>query len=353
MRSARSSHSRRTLLFTLAGFALIQCAFACFVLSDPVLPREDHWQRKLRQCRPRLAAHPDALVAAQLGSSRTGSGVCGTDAEPWLSARLGRPVLLFNVGCSGAGPGAGLINLRRMLNDGVRPHLLLLEVLPPLLDDADLLEDLTPERLPAAQLRPDEAAATAELAPRERPWLWAEWLRAQAVPAITHRQALVSLSVPGLLSAEARRDGVRGADESGYVPELPRSPGQIESARRAARERYEPALRNFRLSRRRLDLVGETIEAARSEGMAVALVLMPEGPTFRSWYPPGTWALVFGAIEGLARERGVALIDLREALDEGDLFDSHHATREGARKLTLELARRIEPLLRQAARGAP
>ena len=353
MRSARSSRSRRTLLFGLAAFALTQGAFACLVLSDPVLPREDHWQRKLRQYRPRVAAHPDAVVAVQLGSSRTGFGVRGTQAEPWLSDRLGRPVVLFNMGLCGSGPAATLVNLRGMLDDGVRPHLLLLEVLPPLLDDGDVLEDLEPERLPAGQMRLGEAAVTAALAGKERPWLWAEWLGAQAVPTCTHRQTLLSLSFPRLLSPEARRDGVRGADESGYVPVRHHSAEEAARALNAARMDYEPVLRRFRLSRRRLDLVGETIETARREGMAVALVLMPEGPAFRSWYPPGTWPLIFGAVEDLAREQGVPLINLREALDEDDLIDSHHATVEGARKLTLELARRIEPLLREAARGSP
>jgi hypothetical protein len=83
--------------------------------------------------------------------------------------------------------------------------------------------------------------------------------------------------------------------------------------------------------------------------MTVALVLMPEGPAFRSWYPPGTWSDVWAALQKLAQKHQTSLIDLHEALDEDDLFDSHHATREGARKLTQKLARHIEPLLRTAA----
>lgn len=340
------SRSRRTLLAAAAAFVLTQAALAVAVMTHPVLSRDDLWQRKVRRYHHRLAGQPDALVVAQLGSSRTESGVRGVAAEPWLCERLGRPVVLFNMGSRGAGPAANLVNLRRMLNDGVRPHLLLVEVLPPLLTEDELLEDLAADRLPASQLRHDEAALTASLGRRERPWLWAEWLRDQSVPAATHRQPLLSVSQPRLLTADARRDGFRSADESGYVPPAEDALAKRAQATEAARRRYQPALATFRLSPRRLDLVGETVEAARREGMGVALVLMPEGPTFRSWYPPGTWPTIREAVEAVARRHGVPLLDLREALDEDDTFDSHHATEDGASKLTRTLAGRVEPLLR-------
>src|SRR4051812_23399663 len=109
MRSARtSSRSRRTLLVALAAFVLTQAALAALVLSDPVLPREDLAQRRPRRYHQR--ARPGALTVVQIGSSRTESGVCGVAAEPWLSERLGRPVMLFNMGAQGAGPGANLVN---------------------------------------------------------------------------------------------------------------------------------------------------------------------------------------------------------------------------------------------------
>ena len=83
-----------------------------------------------------------------------------------------------------------------------------------------------------------------------------------------------------------------GEDESGYVPPAPDAASRRERATEFARQQYEAYVQAFRLSPRRLALIGETIEAARHEGIAVALVLMPEGPTFRSWYPPGTWEII-------------------------------------------------------------
>jgi hypothetical protein len=90
MSSARSAaRSRRTLLWTLTCFVIIQGALAVFVLTDPVLPHEDLWQRRTRRYHQR-AGQPGLLVAAQIGSSRTECGVRGSEAEPWLSGRLGR-----------------------------------------------------------------------------------------------------------------------------------------------------------------------------------------------------------------------------------------------------------------------
>lgn len=350
MRSARtSSRSRKTLLFALAAFALTQVALAGVVLSDPTMVREDLTQRRLRRYQQRADAQPGALTVVQIGSSRTEFGLCGTAAEPWLSQRLGQPVVLFNMGAQGAGPAANLVNLRRRLNDGVRPNVLLLEVLPALLDEREMLTDLDPLRMPASGLRCSEVALVWQMAGRTRPWLWAEWVKEQALAAETHRLALLSQGCPRLLSPENRRDGFRSADECGYIPPTKRTPEQLQKALQHARERYQPVLATFRLSQKALDVIGETVEAARSEGMTVALVLMPEGPAFRSWYPPGTWSDVSAALEKLSQKHQTSLIDLREALDEEDLFDSHHATHEGARKLTGKLARRIEPLLRAAA----
>jgi hypothetical protein len=74
---------------------------------------------------------------------------------------------------------------------------------------------------------------------------------------------------------------------------------------------------------------------------------MPEGPIFRSWYPPAVWQQIEGALTELSRECGVPLLDLRECVGEADFFDSHHLYPEGAAVYTRRLAERIAPLLRQ------
>src|SRR5262245_35163644 len=146
--------SRRALVAALLGFVLIQAALSAKVLRDPLLRRDDLWQRKLLRHRQRTAAEPGALVVAQVGSSRTAVGLCGEESEAWLRRRLERPVLVFNFGQPGAGPIATLLGVRRLLDDGVRPDLLLVEVFPPLLLERPSHEEAGAARLSAANLTP-------------------------------------------------------------------------------------------------------------------------------------------------------------------------------------------------------
>ena len=50
--------------------------------------------------------------------------------ERELEDVLGRPVVVFNFGLWGAGPGTSLLTLHRLLAEGTRPDLVLIEVLP-------------------------------------------------------------------------------------------------------------------------------------------------------------------------------------------------------------------------------
>ncbi len=71
-----------------------------------------------------------------LGSSRTCHGLAADELHERLSRELGRPVSVVNAGLPGSGPFTELLLWRRLRRDGVRPDLLLVEVLPGLLSDA-------------------------------------------------------------------------------------------------------------------------------------------------------------------------------------------------------------------------
>jgi hypothetical protein len=89
------------------------------------------------------------------------------------------------------------------------------------------------------------------------------------------------------------------------------------------------------------------LELCRAERIPVALVLMPEGSDFRSWYSAGASGQVNAFLEGLCQEFGVALIDAREWLPDEGFCDSHHPVPEGAERFSARLgAEAIVPLLR-------
>jgi hypothetical protein len=253
------------------------------------------------------------------------------------------------MGLPGSGPVRTRLNLEQMLNDGVRPDVLLIEVLPPLLSEGWPGGEVAEDRVPRQSLRREELVLAERLARGSRADWSAESLAAQFVPGHTYRLSLVNATVPTLLSIDARDTFLAASDESGWAPFPPLTEEKIRNLARKAREEYLPSLQGFRLSEWKLGMVGETVDVARQNGMTVALVLMPEGPTFRSWYPPGAWEQIRAALAALGERHGVPLLDLREGRPEEDFVDSHHLTTEGARAFTRDLTARIEPLLRATA----
>src|SRR5947209_3513628 len=120
--------ARQAVLAGLALFALVQVALAPLFLHRGLCLRDPAYGHKVRRLKERLAGEPRPLLVVGIGSSRTLFGLRGEVAQPWLSEQMGRPVVLFNMGLTGAGPITNLLNLRRLLNEGVRPDLVVLEV---------------------------------------------------------------------------------------------------------------------------------------------------------------------------------------------------------------------------------
>jgi hypothetical protein len=90
----------------------------------------------------------------------------------------------------------------------------------------------------------------------------------------------------------------------------------------------------------------ELLELCRGQGIAVALLLTPEGSAFQSWYSPEARRCVDDYCDALSREYGVPLIDGRDWLDDTAFADSHHVTLGGAAAFTLRLGREVlQPLI--------
>jgi hypothetical protein len=187
------------------------------------------------------------------------------------------------------------------------------------------------------------------LAAHERPHLDREWWSCQLNPWSAYRFSILSAAAPNLLGPGMRTDNYSGADESGWVP-LKRRPaeGQRRALARAEVE-YRRCLQFFRLSPRVLATVHEAVLRCRQKGVRPALVLMPEGPTFHSWYPAAVRAQIDQALAQLSQDADVPLLDLRDSVGEDGFLDSHHLYPEGAVLYSRRLAERIVPLLSPAS----
>jgi hypothetical protein len=268
------------------------------------------------------------LVVA-LGSSRTQMGFSPADLGPGDGPAA--PVA-YNMGQAGAGPLLQLLNLHRLLAAGVRPTAVLVEVLPPA-----LAKDGPAERALLPHVPRLGSADLGRLAPYcdDPAVLRREWAKVRVAPWHSLRFLLMSHALPGFLPWNRRVDFQwRMLDEHGWsaypfdpVPDDVRDRGTA-----AARKSYEETLADFRVTPLMDRALRDVIRLCRAEGIRVGLYLLPEGPTFRGWYPPRTRAAVGEYLGGLSREYGVPVFDASDWLpDEGMFADSHHLLKPGAR----------------------
>ena len=331
--------SRAALLWGAVAFILGQLALAGAIewrLPELRDPNYGHKERRLLQRLRQSPAPPRTVV--MLGSSRTVYGLRGQDVERALAGPDGAPVV-FNFGLLGAGPLTELLTLRRLLWQGVRPDLLLVEVLPPVLAGQVRLtevEQLEPHRLWHADLLLLERyVPEASL----RPGWWARW----PVPCHSHRHAILSELSPGLLPLGERLDNLPAIDDSGWVgfPAFFRDPELGRQATEIAHRDYAKYFAEFRLGGPNPPALRELLDVCRQEGIPAVLVVMPEGSKFRGWYTPAAWAEVEGFLAEVSRDFGADVINAREWLPDEDFADSHHQFPEGARRFSERLAREV------------
>src|SRR5262245_7553574 len=287
-RPSTSSPARRArsgLLWFVVAALVLQVGMGPMVTrrwSDVLDPA---YHEKLSRLR-RLAAAtpPGAFRVLGLGTSRMEFGL---HAEA-LAGELGRPACCFNLALPGAGPVRNLINLRRVLADGFRPDLVLVEVMPPMFTRGNLMGDVTAGVLPVTSLRYDEL----ELLERydSRPGLRWQWAKSFLTAWHHHRLGLVKKFAPGLLSArQLRPEGVEGRirDEGpdGWYA-FRAEPDEAALIWRAARDHFRGRLKRIDADTPMAGGLRDLLAHCRDEGLPAALVLMPEGPTFRGWYGP-------------------------------------------------------------------
>src|SRR5262245_25280308 len=236
-----------------------------------------------------------APTVVMLGTSRTQLGLRGQEAAQALERSLSQPVRVFNFGHPAAGPVRCLLTYRRLRADGIRPDLLLVEVFPPRLLGGPGGDEVPETILPTSSLLHDEVDLLARYAPAPRSRT--AWWKAVLTGAWEYRYGLVQRVAPALVEpqffAQAPEDRsllalqvARGERADGW---LPCNSGAAAPQRRAkalaqAQKEYENWLPAMDLGGPGCDALRDLLAECRAEGVPAALVLMPEGPLFRSWY---------------------------------------------------------------------
>src|SRR5262249_6373173 len=199
-------------------------------------------------------------LVVMLGSSRTAFGFKAGELEMLLRQGIDCPVASYNFGVFAAGPVTELVYLKRLLAEGIRPDLLLIEVLPPLLAGQHEVPSES-KWLPADKLR------LCELPLLERHGFSAKnlrnaWMEAWPVPWYSHRLAIIGRVMPAAIPWNVREDWSYGTDEWGWAPSLHDHLTAEQRRRLVERTRHEYAhyLQGFQLRGPTADAIREMAE---------------------------------------------------------------------------------------------
>jgi hypothetical protein len=303
-------------------------------LRDPM-----HFDKQQRLTARIAAAGADPDTVVMFGSSRTAYGLRGADLERLITAGTGRPAVVYNVGIPAAGPVTNLVGVRRLFDAGVRPNLVLVELLPAALANAGPgpLEHafFEPERLSADEAELAISYGFPGAATRQR------WRESNVVPAYGLRFPIRGRLLAHWSPWNLRFDFGRGGDETGWSKQVKEDLTAEERRAGVARTRgqYIDLLPHIDVRGPAARALHDTLALCERHGVPAGVVLMPEGTEFRGWYPPAVESSFMDFLGGLGREFGIPVIDAREWVADDDFSDAHHLLTTGARAFTDRLGR--------------
>jgi len=348
-RAARSAVAVGAGIALFLHFGLVIASEYSRYLRDPVYADKERKLARLERALP-----PGSPVVLYVGTSRAGNGFDAGRAQAVIGEVLGRPAGAFNFGTPASGPVTHLLHVKRLIADGHRPALLMLEIHAPMLADFpdgpyetrfadgtvfgwDELDLLARYGCSTAKLRAERAVVPVN------PWF-------------ALRFQIVGRLAPTSLPYYLRHDWSRGPDPNGWnamlFNDLSPEERQIGIAR-AARE-YKNILRGMTLDSGAIRALHDTLALGRDHGIPVVLVRMPEGSTFRALYPKEAAARVDRFVTDLAAEFGCRVADCRLWMPDDAFADGHHLLRAPASAFSERLAREVlAPALREWGVSAP
>jgi hypothetical protein len=309
--------------------------------------RDPEFAAYRRQLTARLCESGDRPLILALGSSRTQGGL----RAEWLSSSSapGSP-LVFNFALPGCSSMMEQIVLRRLLDEGVRPDLVLLETLP--LSFAHRYGAPLEERyLDPARLDVQEVV---RLFPyyHEKYKLLARWLTARFVPAYRHQAEL--RDAIGLDRDPESGGSMYGIDGYGWMGHPAVPPQKREQKSREAVSGYGKAFEDLNPAAwGPLAALRDLLLLCRREGISVVLIIPAEGSAFRERYA-SAHPQIDVELHCLAREFAVPLYDTRAWVGDDGFHDGHHLDVNGAAQYTQRFSREVlARLTRRSTSAAP
>jgi hypothetical protein len=291
----------------------------------------------------RIAEAPDRPLLAVLGSSRIGTAFCPSEMPPIVDGE-GRPVMTFNYSHHGSGPRLNLMQLLRLLRDGVEPRWLVIELVP---------SHVRYEGITATLAAADDLPVLLPFMNKRK--LLVEFGRLRLNAVYRNRTGFLRAFAPDFATKAGEGDdiflGPLGDDailsRPGAHPE-----NKKDDQYKLIKSMYAYQMQDLQFDPQLVEATRALLQLCRDHQIATAILIAPEDSRFRSWYGPGVEERIEGFYAGLGNDFGIPIVDARRWCPDEDFLDPHHLMPDGARRFTLRLRNEmLEPLVRGKLKG--
>lgn len=344
--------ARRTIAWGLLTVGLLQGLLFLQLNLGDWRYQDRVYDARLSRVRARLSNDPDQVpsLALFLGSSAVAYGVKGPAFEEEMSAALGRPWLCCNVAALATGPLLEMVYLERVLEEGIRPQLVVAE-LHPISLSSNVLDTVgtlrrSSERFGIQDLARLEACAMPGIDDCRR-----QRRRNLLFPIYEHRFAILAAHAerfvpPGRVDNWAELVG----DATGWVSLPECSKEERDTRWKKMGKMYADNLQTLRIISAEHNAIRHLLRCCQTKGISVAVLVSPWASEFdTSWWSKEARQQFADILDGIRRDFNVPILDARDWIADAFYYDPVHLGAAGADRYTRKLVREcLVPLYRQS-----
>ena len=338
--STRAARSRRVsargaLAWGVAAFAAFTVAVATAVDTFKSEWRDPEFAFRQKRLEKWKRESPDRPLVIAFGSSRTQMGL--SPAAMSFPDEPGSPVV-FNFGYRAGHPLGAWLQCMRVLDSGVKPDAILVQ-----LADVELMVRGLAERQLRRWSPRFSRGDIARLAPYtiDDSTFRRTWFAGRLTPLSTYREAILSDLLPAFQSwAQALSHEWEMMDEYGFSPHVCESlpEGVRMAGLKEVKKKYALKFSSFKASEETEWVFRNLMARCKKAGIPVAFFWAPVSPTYRSWLSADSLAALEEFEHKLAANYGVPVFPAPRDLAETDFADGFHLLRHGAARYSRWLA---------------
>lgn len=335
------SQARPALLWTLLFFVAGHLAVGLYLHSRHPEFFDPEVSLRMRKLPQRLAETPGRPLALAIGSSRI---VLGLRPEAVMEQMKNDPdqAVLFNFSMLGVGPVGQRLLLHRLLQKGIEPKWLFVEVWPPILTQSfPFTEEIR-------TFRHDVVWSDVRIIARlyHRGWEAAGQVIAETLaPLVQYRETVLRHYAPSLLSPALQQLADGGfekhlqynLDAFGWV-RFDLWPSLLHHDR--ARLVYKGLFDNFSVSTVSDRALRGMLEECRAHDIRVVFLLMPDHSLVRGWYT-SMQHRILPYLRRLSAEHDAPIVDARAWHADDDIPDCTHLSAKGAQAFSERFGRDV------------